>query len=101
MKPFKIQAKYLTQSSDNDITHLLLVLSPEGGVPQSQTEGVDVVLQLGALDLVVLEQDVGAVELDRLVNDVVRRCIRAVLVLGSDRVERDTAGLLDLLTVEL
>ena len=33
--------------------HLLLVFSPEGRVSQPQAQGVDVVLQLGALDLVV------------------------------------------------
>ena len=74
--------------------HLLEALLDEA----SQVDNASVA---AALDLVVLEEDVGAEELDRLINDVVRRCVRAVRVLRRDLVQRDAAGLFRLLAVEL
>ena len=74
--------------------HLLEALLDEAG----QVDNASVA---AALDLVVLEEDVGAEELDRLINDVVRRCVRAVRILRRDLVQRDSTGLFRLLAVEL
>ena len=54
-----------------------------------------------AMNLVILEQDVGAVQLNCLIDYVMGRCVRVVGILWRNWVNWNATSLLNLLAVEL
>ena len=74
--------------------HLLETLLNEAGQEDQATIA-------SALNLVILEKDVSAVQLDGLINDVMCGNIRIVSIFGSDGQNGNATSFLNLLIIEL